>query len=149
MRIAVGFDHGGVALRQTVIRTLKSLGHNVVDFGTGDEASVDYPEYAEKGAAAVASGDCARGILVCGTGIGMSIAANKIDGCFAARVTDCYSARMAAEHNGANVLCLGARVTGPGAVEMIIETYLGTKTDHAPRHQRRRAMVADLEQKQQ
>lgn len=132
-------------MRQTVVRTLKSLGHEVVDFGTESEESVDYPEYAEQVARAVASGDCARGIAVCGTGIGMSIAANKINGCFAARVTDCYSARMAAEHNGANVLCLGARVTGAGAAEMIIETYLGTDTDHAPRHQRRRAMVADLE----
>ncbi|MFP3903895.1 MAG: ribose 5-phosphate isomerase B [Armatimonadota bacterium] len=145
MKIAVGFDHGGVVLRDTVIRTLRSLGHEVVDFGTDSEASVDYPDYAEKVARAVVSGECDRGFLACGTGIGVSIAANKIPGCYAARVTDCYSAKMAAEHNGANVLCTGGRVVGTDVAAMLVETYLAAAVDHAPRHQRRREKITDLE----
>ncbi|MFO7946582.1 MAG: ribose 5-phosphate isomerase B [Armatimonadota bacterium] len=145
MKIAVGFDHGGIVLRETVIRTLKSLGHEVVDFGTDSEASVDYPDYAEKVARAVVSGECDRGFLACGTGLGMSIAANKIPGCYAARVTDCYSAKMAAEHNGANVLCTGGRVVGTDMAAMLVETYLSAVVDHAPRHQRRREKVMSLE----
>jgi len=145
LKVAIGFDHGGVALRETVIEVLTELGHEVLDFGTDGTDPVDYPDYAVRVAEVVASGRCERGVLACGTGIGMSIAANKVSGCYAALLTDCYSARMAAEHNAANVACLGGRVTGPGPARAILETYLQTETDTAARHQKRRDKVCQIE----
>jgi ribose 5-phosphate isomerase B len=145
MKIAIGFDHGGVALRQAVIEVLDDLGHDVVDFGTDDSASVDYADYANSVADAVVSGECDRGILACGTGIGMSIAANKVRGCYAALLSDCFSARMAGEHNAANVACLGGRTIGTELAKAIIESYLNAQPDRAERHQRRRDKVCSIE----
>ncbi|NLM42320.1 MAG: ribose 5-phosphate isomerase B [Firmicutes bacterium] len=124
MKIAVGADHGGFQAKQAVIEHLQSKGVDVVDFGTDSEESCDYPDIAQPVAQAVSRGECERGILICGTGIGMSIAANKVQGIRAALCGDTFSARMAREHNDANILCLGARVTGLGLMLDIIDAYL-------------------------
>lgn len=145
MKIAVGFDHGGITLRETVLEILGELGHDIVDFGTDTDDSVDYPDYAQKVARAVVSGACDRGILACGTGIGMSVAANKIKGCYAALIGDCFSARMAGLHNGANVACIGGRTIGPELAREILTAYLAAQTDPAERHALRRAKIANLE----
>lgn len=145
MKIAVGFDHGGITLRDTVIECLRELSHEVIDFGTHGEGSVDYPDYARRVAEAVVSGECDRGVLVCGTGIGMSIAANKVGGCYAALLADAYSAAMAAQHNAANVVCLGGRTIGPETAKLILKTYLAAEVDTADRHQNRRDKVCRIE----
>ncbi|HCU38001.1 MAG TPA: ribose 5-phosphate isomerase B [Armatimonadetes bacterium] len=145
MKIAVGFDHGGITLRETVIECLNELGHEITDFGTDGEASVDYPDYARLVAQAVVSGQCDRGVLVCGTGIGMSIAANKVRGCYAALLADAFSAAMAAQHNAANVACLGGRTIGPETARLILKTYLAATVDAAERHQNRREKVCAIE----
>ena len=111
--IAIGCDHGGFALKQEVMRHLDELGLAYKDFGTYSEESCDYPIYGEAVARAVADGECERGILICGTGIGISISANKVKGIRAALCGDCYSAEMTRRHNDANILAMGARVLGP------------------------------------
>jgi ribose 5-phosphate isomerase B len=120
-----GADHAGFAAKEHLKRWLAERGHEVVDLGTHGTASVDYPEFAGRVARAVASGEFPLGLLVCGSGIGMSIAANKITGIRAAHCTDAYQARVARQHNDANVLCLGDRVTGSGAMEDIVASFLG------------------------
>ncbi|MDR2502152.1 MAG: ribose 5-phosphate isomerase B [Oscillospiraceae bacterium] len=142
--IALGCDHGGLALLDDITQYLSSKGFEFRSFGTYSEASCDYPEFAAKAACAVASGECDRGILVCGTGIGMSIAANKIRGVRAALCADCYSAEMTRRHNDANILCLGARVLGLGLALKITETFLNTEFEGG-RHARRVDMIAALE----
>lgn len=124
MRIAVGSDHAGYEVKEDVKRHLASEGHQVEDVGTHGSASVDYPDFASRVARCVTAGKADVGILVCGSGIGMSIAANKVHGVRAAVCTDPYSARVSREHNDANVLCLGARVTGPGLIEEIVRSFL-------------------------
>jgi len=127
--LAIGADHGGVRLKGVVVRALEARGIPFLDVGTNDSASVDYPDFAAKVASGVASGDYERGILICGTGIGMSIAANKFFGVRAALCHDTYTARMSRQHNDANVLVLGERVTGPGVAEEIVEVWLDTAFD--------------------
>ena len=143
--IALASDHGGVALKEEIKALLSSRGLEVVDFGTNDEKSVDYPVYAQKAARAVASGKCERGIVICGTGIGMSLAANKVRGIRCALCGDCYSAKMSRAHNNANMLALGARVIGAELAKLIVETWLDTPFEGG-RHQRRVDMVMALEQ---
>ncbi len=126
MRVALGADHAGVHLKDVVRSQLEARGIEVQDVGTVGEASVDYPDYAVAVGRSVAAGDADRGILVCGTGLGMAIAANKIDGVRAAAVCDLDTARLAREHNDANVLALGARVTAPALALQIVETFLDT-----------------------
>lgn len=136
MKIIMGCDHGGYELKLKLKAHLIEQGHEVEDYGTDSEASVDYPNYAEKVAKAVAAGKAQQGILICGTGLGMSIAANKVDGIRAALCDNCYSAQKAREHNNANIMCLGARVLGFGLAEQIVDTYLATDFlggHHAPR----------------
>jgi ribose 5-phosphate isomerase B len=145
VKVAIGFDHGGVLLRDAVVVILRELGHEIEDFGTAGTDSVDYPDYAAQVANAVVSGQCERGVLACGTGIGMSIAANKVPGCYAAVLADCFSARMAAEHNAANVACLGGRVTGPELAQAILKAYLQAVPDGSGRHQQRRDKICRLE----
>jgi ribose 5-phosphate isomerase B len=142
--IALGCDHGGFALMQEVIKFLEAKGLPYKNFGTFSEDSCDYPAIAEPVARGVASGECDRGILICGTGIGMSIAANKVGGIRAALCGDCFSAEMTRRHNDANILCMGARVVGAGHALKILETYLETPFDGG-RHARRVAMLGDLE----
>jgi len=144
--VAVACDHGGFDLKATVMAVLQALGHEVEDLGTYDRSSCDYPDYAQKVAEGVASGTYDRGVLICGTGIGMSIAANKVAGVRAALCNEVYSARMARAHNDANVLCLGARVVGPGVAEEIVRAFFTTEHEGG-RHARRVDKIRLLEQR--
>lgn len=124
MKIAIGADHGGFVAKQAVIEHLKKQGYDLKDFGTDSEESCDYPDIAHEVSETVAEGQFKLGILICGTGIGMSMAANKVPGIRAALCGDSYSARMAREHNDSNVLCLGARVIGLGPMLDIVDAYV-------------------------
>ena len=136
MRIALAADHAGYLLKDELVRWLQELGHEVSDLGTNGPESVDYPEYGARVANAVASGQAERGIAVCGSGIGISIAVNRNPKCRCARVDDPLSAQLAREHNDANVLALGARLIGTDMAKACVEAFLGT--DFAGgRHQRR------------
>ena len=135
--IAIGCDHGGFALKQELMAHLRARGLEYEDFGTYTEESCDYPDYARAVALAVAEGRCQRGILICGTGIGVSITANKVRGIRCALCGDCFSAEATRQHNDANVLALGARVTGPGLALRIADTFLDTPFSGDARHVRR------------
>lgn len=135
--IALGSDHGGFALKQEVIGYLKAKGIEYKDFGCYDESSCDYPEYAHAVAHAVADGECEKGILICGTGIGISIAANKVPGIRAALCHDCFSAKATREHNNANILAMGGRIVGPGLALDIVDLFLNTPFSEDERHIRR------------
>ena len=132
--IAIGSDHGGFELKQDIIAHLKEKGLDVKDYGTYSKESCDYPDYAKAVARAILAGEAERGILICGTGIGISIAANRFKGIRAADCTDCYMARMTREHNDANVLALGERVVGKGLALMIVDTFLETPFSEGERH---------------
>ena len=125
--IAIGSDHGGFELKGYVIKHLQEKGIEVKDFGTYNEDSVDYPDCAKPVCEAVLNGECESGILICGTGIGISIAANKFNGIRAALCSDVFSATMSKEHNNANVICLGGRVLGRELAFMIVDAYLNAK----------------------
>ncbi len=145
MRIALGADHAGVALKEQVRKRLDQRGIEYTDFGTTTTDSVDYPDYAARIGRAVASGEFDRGVLVCGTGIGMAIAANKVPGVRAAPVVDEASAALSREHNDANVLALGARVTSPELAIRLLDLFLDTPFAGG-RHQRRIDKIAALDQ---
>jgi len=145
MTIAIGSDHAGFPLKQVVKSWLEEHGYEVDDLGTYDTKSVDYPDYAAAVAHAVAEGKADRGILICGTGIGMSISANKVPGIRAALCTDAYTARMSRRHNDANVLCMGARVIGPGVAESIVEAWLSEEFEGG-RHARRVGKINALDE---
>ena len=142
--IALACDHGGFALMQAVKKHLDELGLAWRDFGTWSEDSCDYPDYAAPAARAVSSGECDRGILICGTGIGIAIAANKIRGIRAATCSDCFSAEATRRHNDANMLAMGARVLGEGLALKIVDIFLTTPFEGG-RHQRRIDKIAALE----
>lgn len=142
--LAIGSDHGGFALKQEIIKHLDEKGIAYKDFGTWSEESVDYPVYGEAVGKAVASGEYERGIVICGTGIGISIAANKVKGVRAALCGDCYSAEYTRRHNNANVLALGGRVTGPGLACKIVDTFLESEFEGG-RHARRIEEITDIE----
>jgi len=142
--LAIGCDHGGYSLKHEIIAYLTENEIDYNDFGTFSTDSCDYPGYAEKVARAVASGECDRGILVCGTGIGMSIAANKIRGVRCALCADCFSAEMTRKHNNANILALGERTTGAGLALKIVEIFLNTPFEGG-RHERRVDMITKIE----
>ena len=135
--IGIGCDHGGFALKQEIIEYLKTNNLPFKDFGCYKEESVDYPEYARKVANAVVDGTCEKGILICGTGIGISIAANKVKGIRAALCHDCFSAQATREHNDANILAMGGRIVGPGLAIKIVDTFLNTEFSNDERHIRR------------
>ena len=141
--IAIGSDHGGFELKKEVMAHLDARGLEYKDFGTYSDASCDYPVYGKAVAKAVASGECERGIIICGTGIGISIAANKVHGIRAALCGDCFSAEATRQHNDANVLALGARVVGPGLALRIVDTFLDTPFSNGERHIRRIEMIED------
>lgn len=141
--IALGCDHGGYALMQEVKAHLEKRGLEYKDFGTYSEESCDYPVFGKKAAQAVASGECEKGVLICGTGIGISITANKIRGIRAALCGDCFSAQATRQHNDANMLALGARITGPGLALMILDTFLDTPFSGEERHARRIAQIEE------
>lgn len=142
--ISIGCDHGGLNLKENIKKYLDEKGLSYKDFGTYDEKSCDYPDIAKKVCESITSGESEEGILVCGTGIGMSIAANKIDGIRAAHVTDTFSARMTKEHNDANVICLGERITGMGLALEIVEAYLSAEFQGG-RHETRVKKIMELE----
>lgn len=141
--IAIGCDHGGFELKQQVIEHLKEQGIEVKDMGCNSTASCDYPEYAKAVAEDVVAGNSELGILICGTGIGMSITANKVKGIRAALCSDCFSAEATKQHNNANVLCMGARVLGAGLALKIVDTFVHTEFSNAERHIRRIDMIED------
>jgi len=143
MRIAIGCDHRGLDLKQFIIKLVTEMGHNYEDFGCYTADSVDYPDIAKKVAEAVTRGDFKHGILICDTGIGMSIAANKVRGIRAALCHDVFSARRARQHNDANILCLRA-AEGQGVVSEIVETFLTTEFEGG-RHERRLDKVRAME----
>lgn len=127
MKVAIGCDHGGISLKADILSVLRAQGVEIDDQGTDGGASVDYPHFAKAVCDRVANGECDMGILICGTGIGMSMAANRHEKIRAALCSDIFTARMSREHNDANVLCLGARVTGPGLAEEVVREWLNTE----------------------
>lgn len=136
VKVAIGCDHGGIELKKTVVSVLQDLGHEIDDQGCNSSESVDYPNFAKSVSNQVKEGTCDCGILICGTGIGMSMVANRITGIRAALCNEMFSAKMSREHNDANILCLGARVIGPGLAAEIVRTWMSS--DFAGgRHQRR------------
>lgn len=142
--IALGCDHGGFALKQEIMKHLDAKQIPYKDFGTYTDESCDYPIYGEAVANAVAAGECEQGILICGTGIGISMAANKVNGVRAAVCTDCFSAEMTRKHNNANVLCMGGRVVGTGLALKIVDTFLENEFEGG-RHARRVDLLSDIE----
>lgn len=144
--IAIGSDHGGYLLKQELLRHLDERKISYRDVGCNSEASCDYPDYASAVCRAIAAGECDAGVLVCGTGVGMSIAANKCRGIRAACCSDTYSVRFTRRHNDANVLCLGGRVVGPGLACELLDVFLDTPFDGGERHERRLRKIAQLEQ---
>ena len=142
MKVSIGSDHGGYELKLEVIEHLKKRGFEVTDVGTDSPASCDYPIYAKKVTEDIQSKNADLGILICGTGIGMSMAANKEPGIRAALCHDTFSAKATREHNDANILCMGARVVGPGLALMIIDTFLYTPFSNDERHIRRISMYS-------
>jgi ribose 5-phosphate isomerase B len=143
--LAIGCDQGGFELKQEIIKYLEEKGIEYQDFGSYSEESVDYPVYGKKVAHAVADGVCDRGILICGTGIGISISANKVRGVRAALCTDCFMAKATRLHNDANILALGGRVVGKGLALEIVDTFLNTPFSGEERHARRIGMLEDEE----
>ncbi|MBD3166505.1 ribose 5-phosphate isomerase B [bacterium] len=144
MRIIFGADHGGVELKDLLVKRLSENGYEVEDLGTHGTDSVDYPDFAKRTAEAVAADKDAKGILVCGTGIGMSIAANKVKGIYCAKVNNAEEGRLAAEHNHANMLALGGRITGPDLAYAAVKAWL--KASHGgDRHQRRVDKIISME----
>lgn len=141
--IALGCDHGGLELKKVVMGYLDSQNIEYRDFGTYTSESCDYPIYGKAVANAVAKGDCDKGIIICGTGIGISITANKVKGIRAALCHDVFSAKATREHNDANILAMGARVIGPGLALEIVKAFLGTEFSNDERHIRRINMIED------
>lgn len=144
MKIAIGNDHAAVAMKNHIVKHLEDKGYEMVNFGTDTNDSCDYPVYGEKVARAVASGECELGILICGTGIGISLAANKVKGIRAAVCSESYSARLTRQHNNANIIAFGARVVGEAVAEEIVDEFLNAKYEGG-RHQRRVDMISEIE----
>jgi ribose 5-phosphate isomerase B len=147
MRIALAADHAGFALKQHLLGMVKELGHEVIDLGTDSDAAVDYPDFAEKIGMAVREGRADRGILLCGSGVGASVAANKIPGVRAGLCHDGYSAHQGVEHDDVNILVLGARIIGPALADDLVKTFLAARYTHEERHVRRLSKVKDLERR--
>lgn len=146
MKLAIGCDHGGYNLKTAILEHLDKKGIEYKDFGCYSTESCDYPDFAEKVAEAIVNGECERGIIVCGTGIGISIAANKVPGIRAAHCTDTFSAKASRQHNDANILALGERITGVGLALDIVDAYLEAEFEGG-RHQRRIDKIAEIEKK--
>ena len=145
MIVACGFDHAGFRLRERLFSAIEDAGHRVLDLGTDRPDPIDYPDKALEVGRAVVSGQAERGVIVCGSGAGVSVAACKIDGIFAATIHDHYTAHQAVEHDGVNVLCLGGRVVGSEVAAEIVVAFLGAQISDEERHVRRRAKVAEIE----
>ncbi len=146
MKIAIGNDHAAVELKNHIMKFVEDMGHTVVNFGTDTNDSCDYPEFGEKVGRAVASKECDLGILICGTGIGISIAANKVKGVRAAVCSEAYSARLTRNHNNANIIAFGARVVTTEMAETIVKEFLNAEFEGG-RHQKRIDMLTEIENK--
>ena len=144
MKIALGSDHGGYALKMHIVETIKKQGHEVEDFGCYSTESCDYPDFGAAAAKAVAEGRCERGIVICTTGIGISIAANKVKGIRCGHCADCLEAEMTRKHNDANMMAIGAGFTGPNMADRMVEVFLSTEFEGG-RHQRRVDKMMALE----
>ena len=150
MTIAIGADHGGFPLNEAIIADVRAAGHTVIDFGTHDGSKPDdYPDYARQVGNAVRLGEVERGIIVCGSGVGVTVAANKIRGIRACMCHDTYSAHQGVEHDNMNVLCLGARIIGVELARELVKAFLGATFSGEERHCRRLAKVDDIEQQGQ
>lgn len=151
MKVAVGTDHGGYPLKGVVIEAVQAAGHQVLDLGTDSEKSVDYPDFTKRVGQAIQEGQADRGILLCGSGVGVCIAANKMRGVYAAICHDVYSARQGVEHDAMNVLCLGSRVIGAALARELVPAFLGAEfigtQPGESRHQRRVDKVREIEKK--
>jgi ribose 5-phosphate isomerase B len=145
MIVACGFDHAGFPLRERLLGLISDSGHEILDLGTDRPEAIDYPDKALEVGHAVVSGAAERGIIVCGSGAGVSVAACKIHGVLAATIHDTYTAHQAVEHDGVNVLCLGGRVVGSEVAAEIVTAFLGAQINYEERHVRRRAKVAEIE----
>ena len=145
MIIALGVDHGGFPLKNIVIKTIEDDSHEVLDLGTFDEKPVDYPDYAKSVADSIVSGRAHRGILICGSGVGACVAANKVAGIRAGLCHDIYSAHQGVEHDDMNILCLGARIIGPALAVELVRSFLAAHFNGAERHKRRLEKVSALE----
>jgi ribose 5-phosphate isomerase B len=148
MRIGVGNDHSALELKAELVAFMQQMGHEVVDFGTNSTDSCDYPVYGEKVARAVVAGEVDKGVLICGTGLGISLAANKVDGIRAAVCSEPFTAKMSRAHNDCNILSLGARVVGSELAKMIVETWLTTEFEGG-RHQKRVDLISEIEKKKE
>jgi len=146
MRIAIASDHAGFHLKEGILAFLEESGHEVEDYGAESSSPVDYPDFGRRVAEAVARGSHDRGILICGTGVGMSMTANKVPGIRAAQCEDCFTARSSREHNDANVLCLGSRVIGIGLALDVVGVWLASEFSGEERHRRRLGKVASIEE---
>ena len=144
MKIAIGNDHTAVDMKKHIVKYLEDRGYELLNFGTDTEDRVDYPIYGKRVADAVAGGECELGILICGTGIGISLAANKVKGIRAAVCSEAYSARLTRQHNNANIIAFGARVVGMATAEMIVDEFLSAKYEGG-RHQGRIDMISAIE----
>ena len=148
MKIGIGSDHAGFAMKQEIMEYLRELGHEVTDYGTYSEERCDYPVYGERVALAVKAGEEERGVLICGTGIGISLAANKVKGIRAAACSEPYSAQMAVRHNDAQIIAFGARVVGIDTAKMIVDAFLNAEFEGG-RHKRRVDLLTDIEKRQE
>ena len=146
MKIGIGNDHSALELKAEIIDFLKEKGHEVVDYGTNSPESCDYPIYGEKVARAVAAGEVEKGILICGTGLGISLAANKVEGIRAVVCSEPFTAKMSRANNDCNILAFGARVVGAELAKMIVDTWLNTEFEGG-RHQRRVDQIMDIEKR--
>ena len=146
MKIAIGNDHAATALKFEIMEYVKGLGHEVINFGTDTNDSCDYPEFGEKVGRAVVAGEADCGILICGTGVGISIAANKVNGVRAAVCSDCATARLVKEHNNANILAFGARIVGSELAKDMVKSYLEAEFG-GERHQRRIDLLHEIEKR--
>jgi ribose 5-phosphate isomerase B len=147
MKIAIGNDHVAVEMKKHIKKYLEDKGYEIVNFGTDSNERCDYPIFGKKVAKAVASGECELGILICGTGVGISLAANKVKGIRAAVCSEAYSARLTRQHNNANIIAFGARVVGEATAEMIVDEFLSAEYEGG-RHQRRIEMITAIEKEE-
>ena len=145
MKIAIGNGHVAVSMKNHIKEYLQNKGHNIINYGTDSTERCDYPAYGKKVADAVTSGECEIGILICGTGIGISLAANKVKGIRAAVCSEPYSARLTRQHNNANIIAFGARVIGEATAEMIVDEFINAKFEGGGRHQKRIDMISAVE----
>jgi ribose 5-phosphate isomerase B len=149
MRVAIGADHAGFELKQIIGEYLSSAGHAVIDVGTDSDEPVDYPDFAEALSKVVVGGQAERGVLICGSGVGASVAANKLPGIRAGLCHDCYSARQGVEHDQINILVLGSRVIGSALAQELVDAFLAAQFNREERHRRRVEKINALEQRYQ